>query len=782
MDKFLSITVGGFASGAIYAVAASGLVLTYSTTGTFNFAHGAIGMIAAFLYWQLNTAWGWSSPAALFAVLIVAGPLFGAGLERVIMRRLESTSETTRLVVTISLLLGLLGASIAIWPPGTNRPVRNFFQGNVVELAGIRIPWHQLIALAAAAAVAVGLRLLLHRTRMGVTMRASVDNRSLAALNGARPERSAMVAWAIGCSLAALSGILVAPTLTLSAVPLTLLIINAYGAAMFGRLRSLPMTFVGAMVIGLATSYGIGYLSSLPTDVQPYVRGLVDALPALVLLIVVLVLPAGRLAQVTRTREVAAKPTWGGAIALAVAVVAGSAMIAPLLTTGDLVSLGRWWGLALVGLSMVPLIGLSGQLSLSQLTFAGFGALAYAHLGWTNPAGLVMAGLAGAAVAALVALPIVRLQGIYVALATAGFTVLCDRWLFGLPAFHVGETRIHLFPGSLPVVRPTFMGLDLTSPTAWFTFASVVFALAALAVVAIRRSSFGARLIATKEGPAAVATAGINVAAVKVGVFAISGAIAGIGGAIIAGSSPVTVTSFDLVSGLPILLVMVVGGISSVGAAVFAGLFLGSPLPTKMLSGGFDLGRWQNALIGLVGISVGRNPNGVSADMRPVGERIRADRAVAAGLVAALVALWGLRISELFGNGAYVLLSIGAVIAAAVLSKRRLGDQAIGELDEVGRGAMGDLAATDDHHGPDTPPELLGLTVAFTPASVAALDEMLDLPAPTRTIGTRSGGRRPRDDRGRDDRGQDDRGQAEQGQGGRSRSNRTPVRGNHAGR
>lgn len=728
MDKFLSITVGGFATGAIYAVAASGLVLTYATTGTFNFAHGAIGMVAAFLYWQVHEAWGWSTPASLIAVLAVAAPLFGVGLERLIMRRLEGTSETTRLVVTISLLLGLLGAALAIWTPGTNRPMRQFFQGNVLELGGVRIPWHQIVSLAAAALVAVGLRLLLYGTLRGITMRASVDNRALVALNGSRPEHSAMVSWALGCSLAALSGILIAPTLTLSAVPLTLLIVNAYGAAIFGRLQSLPLTFLGAMVLGLATSYGIGYLSSLPDDVEPYARGLVDALPAIVLLIVVLVLPAGRLAQVTRTREIAAKPSWGGSAVLAVGVVAGSAMVAPLLTDGDLVSLGRLWGIAIVALSMVPLIGLSGQLSLSQLTFAGFGAVAYAHMGWANPAGLVWAALVAGVVAGLVALPLVRLQGIYVALATAAFTVLCDRWLFGLPEFSIGSHPFHLFPGALPVVRPHFLGLDLASPTSYFVFSSVVFALLALAVVAVRRSAFGARLIAIKEGPAAVATAGINVTAAKVGVFALSGAIAGIGGAVLSAASPASVAQFELVAGLPILLVMVVGGISSVGTPVFAGLFLGSPLPTKLLSGGFDLGRWQNALIGLVGISVGRNPNGVAAALRPPGQRVRADLPVAVALLAGLLAVWGLRIADAFSNGPYVGLTVAVLVAAAVAASRRQ------------RSRQGPVALDPDHPAP-VPPELLGLTVPYTPASVAALDEVIDLASASRRMEVSRAGR-----------------------------------------
>jgi len=102
----------------------------------------------------------------------------------------------------------------------------------------------------------------LYRTRAGVTMRAGVDDRPLATLNGARPDRSAMLAWAIGCSLAALAGILMAPDLGLQHLLLTLLIVNAYAAAMIGRLRSLSFTFLGAVILGLADAYGAGYLPS----------------------------------------------------------------------------------------------------------------------------------------------------------------------------------------------------------------------------------------------------------------------------------------------------------------------------------------------------------------------------------------------------------------------------------------------------------------------------------------------------------------------------------------
>ena len=115
MQAFFSYTFAGLTSAAIYGVAAAGLVLTYTTTGTFNFAHGATGMIAAFTYWQLRFSWHWPAPLALAVCLLVLAPLFGVFQELVIFRKLQGTAEYTRLVVTIGLLVGILGAALWIW-------------------------------------------------------------------------------------------------------------------------------------------------------------------------------------------------------------------------------------------------------------------------------------------------------------------------------------------------------------------------------------------------------------------------------------------------------------------------------------------------------------------------------------------------------------------------------------------------------------------------------------------------------------------------------------------
>ena len=109
MTEFITFTVIGLATGAIYSIASAGLVVTYTTSGIFNFAHGAIGMFSAFVYWQLrwDEGWGgqWPAPIALLFVLFVVAPVVGVLLQILVMRGLEGTSETTKLVIPIAVML-----------------------------------------------------------------------------------------------------------------------------------------------------------------------------------------------------------------------------------------------------------------------------------------------------------------------------------------------------------------------------------------------------------------------------------------------------------------------------------------------------------------------------------------------------------------------------------------------------------------------------------------------------------------------------------------------------
>ena len=284
--------------------------------------------------------------------------------------------------------------------------------------------------------------------------------------------RSARSAWIVGCVLAALAGILVAPTLTLSATALTLLIVDAYAASVIGRLRSIPMTFVGALILGLAVSYTVAYLPAEP--VRPGVRRRSPRGRALRRRCSCL--PQSRLRghRILRSRELALKPTWRGTGFFAVGVDRGAIMLATVVSQSDLYSLNRVWGLAIIGLSLVPLVGFAGRLSLCQMTFAGIGAVVVGHLGANgNPLALLAAAGLCAVVGVLVALPAFRLSGIYFALSTAAFATAMDAWVFPLPAFNLfGDQFAPFGQGSLTFAPFSVGGHTLSSKEGQFVVGS----------------------------------------------------------------------------------------------------------------------------------------------------------------------------------------------------------------------------------------------------------------------------------------------------------------------
>lgn len=674
MDKFLTFTITGLSLASIYAIGASGLVLTYTTTGIFNFAHGAIGMVGAFTYWQLRFGWGWPTPLALAVVLLVLAPLFGAVLELGIMRSLEGTSDATKLVVSISLLSGLIGLANWVWAPGIQRATARFFEGSKFTVFGVYVSWHEASALLLAVGVAVSLRLLLHRTGAGVAMRAAVDDRDLAMLNGVRPDRVAMLAWGLGCSLAALSGILFVGTLALEAGVLSLLIVNAYAAAIVGRLRSLPLTFLGALILGLAEAYWQGYRSQFSFLSVDNLSTFGAAIPVIILFLVLLVLPNPRLrGRAARAREFFPAPTPTGAAFFAGGVVVAAAAASGFMTRAHQLDLAEVFALGIIALSFVPLVGMAGRVSLCQLSFAGIGAVTMAHLGSSNSlVGLVAAVLITAAIGALVALPALRLSGIYLALATAAFAVALDRWIFQWRNFSVfGWFDVKFFEaGSVSVSQVSIGGFTADEPREQVIMLALVFALLALLVAWIRRNAFGRRLLALKESEAACATFGMNLTLTKLAVFALSSGIAGLGGALYGGLlQSVNAGTFSFINGLPLFMMTVVGGIGAIGGALFAGISLAlfGLLPDIVPA----LEKVVLVTPGLIGIGLGRNPSGVARQVAESLEPLRRSRPALVTCLAAIVALTMLRAAEVITNWPYVVLLItalaGSMFLAAVL-------------------------------------------------------------------------------------------------------------------
>ncbi|MGW6446436.1 ABC transporter permease [Lentzea sp. NPDC055074] len=592
MTALLAYTIFGLVTGGAYAVVAGGLVLTYSTSKVFNVGHGAIGMVMAFLYWELAENRGLPQWLALLLVAGVCAPLFGLVVERFVMRRLAGAPVGITLVAGVGVLVGLIGVAQVIWPPQA-RPVRPFLDQLGIHIGQSFVSGHDLVTLVCAVLVAGGLYVLLNRTRTGLAMRACVDAPELAALYGTRPTRLSALSWAIGSALAALGGILLTPVVQLDYVTMTLLVITAYTAALVGRLRSLPWTFVGALGLGLVQSYAVAYLPS-----SPFWISFRAAIPALLLFVVLLAMPQSplRIGGVRGTRGVAVPNglTTGVGAGLFLGVVVALALLVDSVVAGQL-ALALVFGIVL--LSMVLLTGYGGVVSLGQFTFVGVGAVTVARLGSPSPLTLLIGAGVAAVVGALIALTALRVSGLYLALATLGFAQLMDKLVLQSPiAFGVR--------GSLQVPRL------VESATGQLLLAAGTFVLVGIGVLAIRRGRLGRRMIAVKDSSAACATLGLNVRWIRVWVFSLSAAIAGLAGGLFAQlRETVAASDFQLFNNLPLLLFAVIAGVTSVSGALLGGVLL---MLLPVLQSGFPaFAGVAVVLLGVAAAGLARDPNGL---------------------------------------------------------------------------------------------------------------------------------------------------------------------------
>jgi branched-chain amino acid transport system permease protein len=617
---FLTFLVTGLVVGCIYALTATGLVVTYMTSGIFNFAHGAIGMIAAFVYWQFSVAWGWPVPVALFATLFVVAPLMGAVIERLLIRPIRGASVDLAIVITLALLLLLIGVANVVWKGTTVRIVPQFFEGHQTNIGALTVTYHQIAVVIVALLVALGLKMLFSMTRIGIAMRGVVDDPDLAAMAGASPARVQQLSWALGASLAGLAGILLAPLVNLDILTLTLLVINGYAAALVGRLRSLPLTAAGAIALGLMVNAAKIYGPDAGRIWQPlakFVQENQSAIPMAFLFVMLVTLPSARL----RTGSVIGPPSpraaglkssviWGAIL------VVGVALVAPHLSNSNVVTGSKALIFALTLLSMVLLTGYGGQVSLCQLTFVGIGSYAMGTWGGGSLLGVLAAVLLSAAAGAAVALPTLRLRGLYLALATFAFASAADLVFFN---------RVFGAGGALAVPRLHLPGFSAPGNSAYLVELAVAFVAASLLVLAVRRGRYGRQLAALNDSPAACATLGVNINITKLAVFAVSAGLAGFAGALFGGlRGQVGPNDFIALASLTMLLILRVGGINTVTGALFGGVVLATfPLLQEHVPSNWPL---AYLLTGIAAVSIGRDPNGIGGRVAEAAERLRARR------------------------------------------------------------------------------------------------------------------------------------------------------------
>ncbi|WP_031014929.1 ABC transporter permease subunit [Streptomyces sp. NRRL F-5727] len=639
MGDLLGFVLSGLVSGALYALLATGLVLSSAASGLFNFAHGATAYLCALAFYELHSGFGWPAVPTALLLVCVAAPGLGWALDRLMFRRLARVGETAQIVATIGLLVALPAAGL--WTVelleragAPVQPAENQFGLPGVgpspavswqPLDGVGIDSDQLITWIATALAAVALWLLMRHTRLGLRLRAAVDDRTLTELRGISADRLSSVAWMLSSGLAGLAGVLATPLLGLSAHDYTLFLFVSATAAVLGRFVSVPLAFAGGLGLGVLQNLVAGYASFADG-----VTGFRTAVPFLILFAGLVVLTRRRRAAGTAAADpppvdyLAGKGPgrrWGAWAAAAVLLGTAFYTVTTPFWSGIL---AQGLAIGLVFMSFTVVTGLGAMVSLAQATFVTGAALVAGLLmshGWPFAAATAVGTAAAALLGAVVALPALRLGGRSLALATLALAFLADQVLFQIGWLRNGDTGWEL---PRPAAGPVDLADDRAMGLALVLLSAVLVAL----LTWLRGSRWGRAMLAVRSAPEAAAASGVSVVRTKLLLFTVSAGLAGFGGVLYASyNTRVTATDFTAMTGLVWLAVVVAAGVRRPQFAVVAGLVF-AVVPHLMSQYVTESAHLPVVLFGLAGLALANDPDGYCAALPA---RRAARRTAAAG-------------------------------------------------------------------------------------------------------------------------------------------------------
>ena len=633
MKKLFDLALSGAVTGSIYSIMASGLVLTYSTSGIFNFSHAAIAFAVAYLYYQLHVGLGVPIVPALVISVILFAPLLGLLLDRVLLRRLGQAPVYARIVGTLGLLVAL--PNLLQWLVETigidTLHLTSFRSASQTEnggpvpgigpfpahqyhiVSGVALNSDQLSVFIVTAVAAAVLWYVLQRTRIGLDMRAVVDRSSLAGLRGINPARTSAVAWILTMLLAGLGGVLITPLFTLDPNIFTLVVLSSLAAVVLGGLRSLPIAFVGGLGIGVAQNLVAGYTNDLPKALAN-VAGLASAFPYVLVILIGLLVGRDRTRKAGTVAEERApvdhrqglnawrrRAPWAIAVFLLFAFAMGwfSWFRA---NNYDQTVIAQSLAVGIVLLSYVIVTGMGGMVSMAQPTFAtagGFAAgwalnrnwgidipLIAAHgqinFVWATLLGVVV----GAVIGLVIALPATRLGAVYLAIWTLAAAFFFSLVVFAFQSIGHGQNGWNIRFPSLSMPGLNFVHRLIVRHGGHFNFSAerdqivlflFVFALVTVVIHSLMRSATGRAILAVRSSQTGAQAVGIRADRTRIIVFAVAAGVAGLGGVMLSMFSlSVSNSTAPPAVGLGWLVAAVLFGIRRPGGALIAGFSIGA--------------------------------------------------------------------------------------------------------------------------------------------------------------------------------------------------------------
>ncbi|CAB4539050.1 MAG: hypothetical protein F2534_00790 [Actinobacteria bacterium] len=692
MSDIIFFLLAGLGLGSLYAMLGAGLVIVYRGSGVINFAQGAFAMYGVFTFDEarrngyLRLPWfdflpthtvnvpvsiklsdeGVSTPVA-FVLAIAMAVLIGLMAHFLVFRPLRSAAPLGKVIGSLGVMLYLQGVAQLNFGGTGRQPEAITPDGVFQNFLGLDKAYPQGAFWAVVLAVVIGavLWLLFQFTRFGLATRAASSNEKGAVLLGYSPQLLAALNWVIASVLATLAAIIVGPIGgSLTPIGLSALVVASLGAALIGRLTSIPITMAGGLLLGAVQSL-LGFWASkdwFPTILSSGAR---DVVPLVAIGLVLFL--RGKKLPLRGTVEEKRLPLAPYPVRIKQHMIVWSVIVIVAAFLFEDAGPRSVFALALVTsliatilmLSSVVITGYIGQISLAQLSLAGVAAFIMARMmadgakltpdgavipfpvsgpGLPWPIAALIGILVAVIVGVIVGLPAVRIRGVQLAVVTIAFAISLQTLYFE------NSKATGLTAGAPANVKPaSFFGIDLKSigdrglkDRPEFMIFVLVVLLGAIALVAnLRRNGTGRRFLAVRANERAAAAAGINVSRTKLLAFGIAAGIAGIGGVMLGfNQNDVSSAGFVYQASLAYLAFAYLGGITSVNGAIVGGLLAPAGLITVTGAYFFADAEIENytAILGGLGmiITAIQNPNGIAPTLQPLfqhfGRWLRAAR------------------------------------------------------------------------------------------------------------------------------------------------------------
>lgn len=261
MGTFFQLLIRSLETGSVYALATLGIIIIFRTSNTVHFAQGTMGMFCTYV--TAFTLMKTGLPVYLAAVAgIAVAILLGILVDFLVIRRATKVSPVAKQILTLGLLMVCLGVTPMIFGVDLMKLPKTIENG-AITVGSASLSYNGLLNIVLGLVIMLGLFYVLQKTKLGLALRATASNETTARMLGIPSKNVTMFAWAFAGVLGCLSGVMIAPSTTVTLTLMDNVQMNAMVACVLGGFQTFYGPVLGAYILGIMKNFMIYYVSSV---------------------------------------------------------------------------------------------------------------------------------------------------------------------------------------------------------------------------------------------------------------------------------------------------------------------------------------------------------------------------------------------------------------------------------------------------------------------------------------------------------------------------------------